>query len=109
MSAIDMEELEEDYGDTQDDDMAMEEDGDAVSGDGSAVLRASKAGKKLMPKVKPQMAFAPEDAELNPGLNQDRKKWLKQQQKGRQAQDLNMDEDKSTQEGSRFDLDYFNT
>ncbi|KAF9946264.1 hypothetical protein BGZ65_009901 [Modicella reniformis] len=51
----------------------MKED-DAADWDGSAVLRASKAvinfksrGKKLEPKVKPQMAFTPEDARAESG------------------------------------------
>ncbi|KAF9946327.1 Proteasome assembly chaperone 2 [Modicella reniformis] len=123
-SAIEMEdEMEEDY-DTHDD-MIMEED-DAANEKESVVPRASKAvinfkpkGKKLEPKVKPQMAFTAQEAELNPRLNQDRKKLLKQQQrKVRRAQaiieegeDLDMDDDDESGlqcfgQGSWFDLHF---
>ncbi|KAG0068186.1 Guanine nucleotide-binding protein-like 3 [Linnemannia elongata] len=116
-----------------DNDMAMDEDGfmdqDEMGGDQEApvVGRSSKPvinfkpkGKKIEPKVKPQMAFTPEEAELNPRLNQDRKKWLKQQQKkARKAanaveagEDLDMDDDDEEDVGfaqpSRFDFGQFN-
>ncbi|KAG0361283.1 Guanine nucleotide-binding protein-like 3 [Podila minutissima] len=112
-----------------DDDMAMDEDDDqsmAASLGGSTdapVDRASKPiinfkpkGKKLEPKVKPQMAFTPEEAELNPRLNQDRKKLLKaQQKKARRAaavleagEDDSMDDDEDIQISTgRFDFGSF--
>ncbi|KAF9933255.1 Guanine nucleotide-binding protein-like 3 [Linnemannia zychae] len=119
-------------GEDSDDDMAMDEDGfmdqDQMTGDQEApvVARASKPvinfkpkGKKLEPKVKPQMVFTPEEAELNPQFNQDRKKWLKQQQKkARRAaniveagEDLDMDDEDDNDVGfaqpSRFDFGQF--
>lgn len=133
-NAIDMEGDMEDF-DTHNDDMAMDEDS-AIGDDQDTpiVPQASKPiinfkpkGKKLEPKVKPQMAFTPEEAELNPRLNQDRKKLLKQQQrKARRAQaaietgeDLDMDDEDDDDEeetgqhsfgqGSRFDFGQFST
>jgi nuclear GTP-binding protein len=136
--AIDMEgdmEGDMDDFDTYDDDMAMDEDDAAGDGQDSRVVpQVSKPiinfkpkGKKLEPKVKPQMAFTPEEAELNPRLNQNRKKMLKQQQKkARRAQaaietgeDLDMDDDDDDDDeeevqhnfgqGSRFDFGQFST
>lgn len=125
--------------DTHDDDMTMEEDiATDQEGDDEqaspAVPRASKPiinfkpkVRKLEAEVKPQMVFTPEEAELNPRLNQDRKKLLKQQQKkARRAQaaietgeDLNMDDDDEYEDeeadqqgfgqGSRFDFGHFST
>ncbi|KAG9061793.1 Guanine nucleotide-binding protein-like 3 [Linnemannia hyalina] len=114
-------------------DMAMDEDGfmdqDEMGGDQEApvdghsskpVINFKPKGKKIEPKVKPQMAFTPEEAELNPRLNQDRKKLLKQQQKkARKAanaveagEDLDMDDDDEEDVGfaqpSRFDFGQFN-
>ncbi|KAF9177716.1 Guanine nucleotide-binding protein-like 3 [Haplosporangium sp. Z 767] len=126
----------EDDGDYDDEDdvMSMDEDSymdEAGDQEAPVVGRASKPiinfkpkGKKLEPKVKPQMAFTPEEAELNPRLNQDRKKWLKQQQKkARKAAalieagedlDMNDDDDSMDQQqsngfgqGSRFDFGSF--
>ncbi|KAF9905531.1 Guanine nucleotide-binding protein-like 3 [Linnemannia zychae] len=121
--------------DDSDDDMAMDEDGfmdqddmestgdqeaPVVEHSSKPVINFKPKGKKLEPKVKPQMAFTPEEAELNPRLNQDRKKWLKQQQKkARKAanaieagEDLDMDDDYEEDVGfaqtSRFDFGQFN-
>ncbi|KAF8949765.1 Guanine nucleotide-binding protein-like 3, partial [Entomortierella lignicola] len=129
---IDMDDGEGDddtYGDDEGD-MSMDED-NYSGGDQEApvfahsskpIINFKPKGKKLEPKVKPQMAFTPEEAELNPRLNQDRKKWLKQQQKkARKAQsaieageDLDMDDDEDISEqqqgfgqGSRFDFGSF--
>ncbi|KAI1317268.1 Guanine nucleotide-binding protein-like 3 [Mortierella claussenii] len=120
------------YGDDMDADMSMDEDvmdgGDqetpVLDRSSKPIINFKPKGKKLEPKVKPQMAFTPEEAEVNPRLNQDRKKWLKQQQKkARKAQaaleageDLDMDDDEEDMgyqqqngfgQGSRFDFGSF--
>ncbi|KAF9428025.1 Guanine nucleotide-binding protein-like 3 [Podila epigama] len=113
-------------GDADDDEMAMDEDEDQLNEaakEGTVPGRASKPiinfkpkGKKLEPKVKPQMVFTPEEAELNPRLNQERKKMLKaQQKKARKAaaslaggEDDSMDDDEDVQiSKSRFDFGNF--
>ncbi|KAF9433107.1 Guanine nucleotide-binding protein-like 3 [Entomortierella beljakovae] len=115
--------MDEDEGD-----MSMDEDNEmggqevpVIGGSSKPIINFKPKGKKFEPKVKPQMAFTPEEAELNPRLNQDRKKWLKQQQKkARKAQsmleageDLDMDDDEDDMgqqgfgNGSRFDFGNF--
>ena len=122
--------VDEDEGDMSTGDMSMDEDMDKDHDQEAPVLgRASKPiinfkpkGKKFEAKVKPQMAFTPEEAELNPRLNQDRKKMLKQQQKKARklaaaletGEDLEMDDDDESMggqdsfgQGSRFDFGSF--
>ncbi|KAG0216981.1 P-loop containing nucleoside triphosphate hydrolase protein [Mortierella sp. GBAus27b] len=131
---IDMDgDLEDD--DSQDD-MNIDEDNAMDQGGNEQAPAATQAmkpiinfkpkGKKLEPKVKPQMAFTPEEAELNPRLNQDRKKLLKQQRKkARQVQaviaagedlDMGIDDDEDDEvdqqnfgQGSRFNFGHFST
>ncbi|KAG0334648.1 Guanine nucleotide-binding protein-like 3 [Podila humilis] len=126
------------YSDMENDDdneMAMDEDDDQsiggsitedqqqamVNGQSSKpIINFKPKGKKLEAKVKPQMAFTPEEAELNPRFNQDRKKLLKQQQKkARRAvaavmagEDDSMDDDEEEDSSvqistSRFDFGSF--
>ncbi|KAG0263930.1 Guanine nucleotide-binding protein-like 3 [Mortierella polycephala] len=132
---IDDDQMEDDGAYDDDDDvMSMDEDSymdGAGDQEAPVVDQASKPiinfkpkGKKLEPKVKPQMAFTPEEAELNPRLNQDRKKLLKQQQKkARKAaalieagEDLDMNDDDDSMDqhqnngfgqGSRFNFGSF--
>ncbi|KAF9952227.1 Guanine nucleotide-binding protein-like 3 [Mortierella alpina] len=111
---------DENYGDddTFGDDMSMDEDMSVDGGDQEApadghsskpIINFKPKGKKIEPKVKPQMAFTAEEAELNPRLNQDRKKLLKQQQKkARKAaaaieagEDLDMMDDDDGQMGGQ--------
>ncbi|KAF9904823.1 Guanine nucleotide-binding protein-like 3, partial [Lobosporangium transversale] len=135
---IDMDAMEDDDDDIDNGNMSMddEEQNMMENGDQEAsvldlsskpIINFKPKVKKLEPKVKPQMAFTPEEAELNPRINQDRKKWLKQQQKkARKAQaaieageDLDMDDDDNSdageeyqqenQNGNRFDFGNFST
>ncbi|KAF9348081.1 Guanine nucleotide-binding protein-like 3 [Mortierella sp. AD094] len=116
------------YGDDEgdmsmDEDMGGDQEAPVVGRSSKPIINFKPKVKKLEPRVKPQMAFTPEEAELNPRLNQDRKKWLKQQQKkARKAQaaieageDLDMDDDEDDDisqqqgfgQGSRFDFGNF--
>ncbi|KAF9579224.1 Guanine nucleotide-binding protein-like 3, partial [Lunasporangiospora selenospora] len=129
----DYEDYDEDEDDIEDDSMAMDEDMSGMGHEEASsvapqvskpIINFKPKGKKLEPKVKPQMAFTPEEAELNPRLNQDRKKMMKQQQKkARRAaamfengEDLDMDDDEDDSfgvqqnnfgNGSRFDFGGF--
>ncbi|KAG0050462.1 Guanine nucleotide-binding protein-like 3 [Gryganskiella cystojenkinii] len=116
---------------SDDDQMSMDEDMDeshdqeapVVGRSSKPIINFKPKGKKIEAKVKPQMAFTPEEAELNPRLNQDRKKMLKQQQKKARklaatleaGEDLEMDDDEDDSMGgqvsfgqnTRFDFGSF--